>query len=244
MRITQLAFAAFAALAGSLQAQKVSIDASLRTTDKSYISASGESKISVKPDQAIVDLSVVTQDQTAAGTGAQNAKQTDALLAELRKMGFLQDQLKTTAYSLGPNYKFPKPGASPTIDGYRATNVIQVTVNNLTQLGKLIDSALQAGATNVQGLQFGLKDPQIVRAQALREAAVRAKSNAEAIASGLGLHIARILSAEEPGSDDEFGMSKRIAAAAPMQNAVPTQVEVGSIDIKATVVLKAEVVQP
>ena len=63
---------------------------------------------------------------------------------------------------------------SISIDGYTATNVVQVETDDLEGVGRLIDVAIEAGANRVQQLSFGLKDDQPVRAEALREATVRA----------------------------------------------------------------------
>lgn len=227
------------AWAGLLQAQRVSIDAAVRASDKSYVQATGEATISAKPDQVVIDIGVVTQGTIAASVAAQNAKQTDAVLADLHKILASTDQLKTTSYSVRPNYQSPKPGATATIGGYTATNIVEATLDDLTQVGKVIDAVLQSGANNIQKLQFGLKNPQAARSQALRDAAIQAKANAEAIAAGLGVHVVRVLSAEEYEPSDSFVNQK--AAAPPQGFAAPTQVEAGSIEVSATVTLKVEV---
>jgi uncharacterized protein YggE len=45
---------------GLVQGQHVSIDAAVRGSDKPYVLAMGEATISVEPDQAIIDVGVVT----------------------------------------------------------------------------------------------------------------------------------------------------------------------------------------
>jgi uncharacterized protein len=163
-------------------------------------------------------------------------------LADLRKILAGSQQLQTTSYSVRPSYQYPKPGAQPTITAYIATNVVEVTLNDLTQVGKVIDAALQSGANNIQRLHFGLKNAQAARFQALREAAAQAKASAEAIAAGLGVHVLRVLSAEETPPAEDFGMAKK---APPLPNAAAptTQVEAGTIEVGATVTLKVEVAQ-
>jgi uncharacterized protein YggE len=76
-----------------------------------------------------------------------------------------------------PNYQHPKPGAAAAITGYIATNIVEVTLDDLAQVNKVIDSATQSGANNIQKLQFRLKNSRVVRA--LREAAEQAKAGAE-----------------------------------------------------------------
>ena len=206
-----------------------------------FVQATGESTVSAKPDQALIDVGVTTQGATAVAAAAQNAKQTDAVLADLHKMVGGSDQLKTTGYSVRPNYQYPKPGGPPTISGYTATNMVNVKLDDLTQVGKVIDAVLQSGANNIQRLQFGLKNPQAARSQALREDAAQARDNEEAIGGGLGVHIVRVLSAEENASGDG-GMPPRPMAMS-VAAAAPTQVEAGTIEVRANVTLKVEVSQ-
>jgi|HubBroStandDraft_6_1064221.scaffolds.fasta_scaffold161681_1 uncharacterized protein YggE len=226
---------------GFLQAQQhVSIDAAVRGSDKPYVLATGDATISAKPDQAIIDVGVVTQGTTAASVATQNAKQTDAVLAILHKILAPIDQLKTTTYSVRPNYQTPKPGGTATIDGYTATNTVEIVLDDVAQVGKVIDAALQSGANTIQRLQFGLKNPQTLRSQALAGAAKQARANAEAIAAGLGVHVVQVVSAEE--SDLNGGLVD-YQRTQPQFSAVaaPTQLEAGNVEVKATVTLKVEV---
>jgi uncharacterized protein YggE len=223
-----------------LLAQRLSIDAAVRTSDKCYVQATGEATIWAKPDQATIGIGVVTQGATAESAAAQNAKQTDAVLTVLRKILAGNGQLNTTSYSVRPNYQVPKAGAATTIASYTATNSVEVSLSELDTVGKVIDAVLGSGANTIQKLQFGLKDPQAARSQALRGASARAKASAEAIATGLGLHVVRVLSAEEYQDPEEFGLKKMPPPALP--GAAPaTPVEAGTIEVSATIVLRVEV---
>jgi uncharacterized protein YggE len=224
-------------------AQRVSIDAALHAADRPYIQATGEATVSAKPDQALIEIGVVTQGATASAVAAQNAKQTDAVLAELRGLLSGSNQLKTTSYSVRPNFQYAKPGAAAAIAGYIATNIVEVTLDDLAQVSKVIDSATQSGANHIQKLQFRLKNTRVVRGQALREAAEQAKASAEAIASGLGLKVMRVLSAEEALPEEGFAMHK-MASPPPSPGTTPaTPVEVGMIEVDATVILRVEIGQ-
>jgi uncharacterized protein YggE len=199
--------------------------------------------VSAKPDQAEIDIAVITQTTTAQEAASQNAARVDAVLAALKKAAGAD--VRTVGYSLQPDYKFPgREGGKPTIAGYTARNTVQVKTGDLTGVGKLIDAALQAGANNVQRLQFTLKDEQAAKAQALQEAARKARADADALAAALGLKIVRVLSVEAGGPGviqpvREMAMMR--AAAAP--DAPPTQVEPGTVEIRQTVTLTVEIGQ-
>ena len=229
-----------------VQGQRVSIDAALHTAEKPYVQATGEATVSAKPDQAVVEIGVISQGGTAVAVAAQNAKQTDEFLASLASVLGGSKKLRTTSYSVQPNYQSPKPGAAAVISGYRATNIVEVTLDDLAQVSKVIDSATQSGANVVQKLQYRLKDPSPVRGQALREAAEQAKASAEAIASGLGLKVVRVLSAEEVTSNEEgFVMYKRTASPMPPPGgtAPTTPLEVGMIEVDVNVIVRVEIGQ-
>jgi uncharacterized protein len=215
--------------------------ASPHVPDRPYIQATGEATISVKPDQAVVEIGVVSEGATAAAVAAQNAKQTGEVLAELKDSLGSGQNLKTTSYSVRPNYRFPKPGAEPTITGYTATNMVEVTLDDLAQTGKVIDFATRSGANVIRNVQYQLKDPGAVRARVLQQAAARAKISAEAIAAGLGIKIARIFSAEEITQGGDFVMPRMAPAA--KSSAVATPMEVGTIEVTGRVMVRVEVAQ-
>lgn len=228
-----------------IMGQRVSIDAALHTGDKPYVQATGEATVSAKPDQAVVEIGVISQGATAVAVAGQNAKQTETVLADLAGLLGKGKKLKTTSYSVRPNYQSPKPGAAATITGYTATNVVEVILDDLTQVSKVIDAATQSGANLVQRLQYQLKNPGAVRAQALRDAAEQAKTNAEAIAAGLGLKVFRILSAEEVTSEDDLVMHKKAMAPPPppVGSTPATPLEVGMVEVDVTVLIRVEVGQ-
>jgi uncharacterized protein YggE len=203
------------------------------------IRVTGEASITIKPDQAQIDIGVVTEAKNAQAAASENAERVEAVLGELRKVLGPGADIKTTSYSLTPMYHYPKEGGAPTITGFSATNVIQVKTNELTQVGKIIDTAAQSSANRIQGLQFTLKDEQAAYTQALREAVARAKAKAEAIASALGLKIVRVLRAEEggPAARPVYAEGMRARAATQVQ----TPVEPGTIDVRAMVTLTVEV---
>ncbi|MGC4055828.1 MAG: SIMPL domain-containing protein [Paludibaculum sp.] len=223
--------------------QRVSIDAALRNTEKPYIQAFGTGTVLATPDQAVVNVGVVTQESTAAEAAAQCARQTDLVLNQLRKMLGAGSRLRTIGYSVRPDYQLPKPGSAPGIRGYTATNTVEITLNDLSLVGKILDSASKTGANSISNLQYELKDPSEWRARALKDAAAKAKASAEAIAAGLGLKISKIISAEEYFGDDSGGMYKKAAPPSPARAVTETPLEVGMVEITTVVMLRAELTQ-
>ena len=207
----------------------------------SSIRVTGEARVTAKPDRVQIDIGVSTHAVASQDAASQNARQVDAVLAAVRKAAGSSAVLKTIGYSLNPNYHYHPNGGEPTIEGYTAQNVVQVTLDDLGRIGTVIDAATQAGANHVQGIQFTLRDQDQVRAEALREAVTRARAEADVLATALGLKVVRVLSVEESSPHvlpvRVFSGGARAAAA----EATPTPVEAGTLDVTANVTLSVEV---
>jgi uncharacterized protein len=211
------------------------------TAPLSSIRVTGEARVTVRPDRVQIDIGVSSQAERSAQAAADNARQVEAVLAALRPAAGSTAQLKTISYSLSPDYQYHPGGGQPTLTGYTAVNVVRVTLDDLSRMGGVIDAATRAGANRVQGIQFTLRDPDAVRAQALHEAALRARADADVLASSLGLKVLRVLTVEEssPRLPPIRPLAFAGARAAAAEAATP--VEAGTLDVTADVTLTVEV---
>src|SRR6266545_3124911 len=114
--------------------------AQLAPARRQFARAIGEGRVSIKPDQAKVDVSVVTQAATAQEASAQNATAVTAVISALRVLLGANADIKTISYSLNPEYRFPSGGGTPTLTGYTATNTLEVTTDDLSVIGRIIDT--------------------------------------------------------------------------------------------------------
>jgi len=205
------------------------------------IVVTGQAKVSQRPDRVYIDIGVTTQAQKSEAATSENAARISAIITALRRASGPGAQLTTTEYSVSPNYNYPRDGGSPSIVGYTASNVVQVRLDDLRKIGSVIDAATQAGSNNLQDIRFALRDEQAPRAQALRDAALDARQDAEALAQALGLRVVRVLSVSEQAPEARpipiYPQTMRFAAA----RGPATPVEAGTIDLGATVTLTVEV---
>ncbi len=202
-----------------------------------FIRAIGEGTVAISPDQAKVDISVTTQAATADSAASQNATQTQAVIDKLNQLLGANADVKTINYSLSPSYTYP-PNGTPILVGFIANNTVEVTTANLTGVGKIIDTAVQAGANGVSSLRFGLQNDQPARQQALRLTSIQAKAKADAIALGLGVHTGAVLAAQE-GVVSVQPASFQVAGTA----ATTTPVQPGNLTIVADVTLDVTITQ-
>lgn len=209
---------------------------SAQTASVPSVQANGSATITAKPDQAQLDVGVVTNGTTAQDASQQNATLSTAVQAALSKVLGPAGTLQTVNYYLMPRYS-NSPGQSSVIVGYTASNTVRVTTTDLSQIGLLIDAANQAGANSVSGLTFGLQNPDPLVQQALTQATKQATAHAAAIAAGLGGKVGAVLSAQEGSS-----YAPMVVGAAPGAVAT-TPVQTGTVTVYATVTIQAALTQ-
>lgn len=205
-----------------------------------FIRTTGEATVTVKPDRAQIDVGVVTQAVTSQSAVSQNAQKQDATIAKLRGILGSAAEIKTISFSVTPVYRYPREGGNPTITGYSATNIVRVTLDDLSKVGDAIDAAVTGGSNQIQNLRFILKDEAPHEAEALSKAAVQARSKANSLASALNVRVTRILSVSETSSPV---YPVRDVAFARAETAASTPIEPGTIEVKATVTLTVEIAQ-
>ena len=223
---------AFTATIGFLIAATLSAQTPVAPTRS--VRASGTATISVNPDQAQISATVTTQGMTAQAASSQNATQSAAVLSALTQLLGAGANIKTINYSVTPNYNYPPNGGIPILTGFTANNTVEVTLSGVTTVGTVIDTAIQAGATSVSGIRFSLKDPEPPRRQALQQAALVAKSHADAMAGALGGTVGAVLVLQEGSSVQPITGTFTVAA-----GATATPVQSGLIEVSATVALEA-----
>ena len=205
------------------------------------VTAYGEAVITAEPDQAQIDIGVVTQARNAPEAAKENADKTSRVMAEIKKLLGKNDEIKTASYTLNPNYRYPQ-GGKPELVGYTATNVLRIKTDTLANVGKLIDAGMQSGANAINRLLYTLKDEQAAQLQALRAASQKAKTKVDEIAAALGLKVVQVLSVTEgERAVRPLVMAQARAAQTESMAAAPTPVESGSIEIRSSVTLTAEV---
>jgi uncharacterized protein YggE len=204
------------------------------------VTANGDAVITVEPDQAEIDIGVVTQAKNAPDAARENADKLARVMSEVKKILGKGDEIKTASYSLNPSYRYPQ-GGKPEIVGYTATNILRIKTGNLANVGKLIDASMQSGANTIHRLAFNLKDEHVAQLQALRLASTKARAKAEEIAAALGLKIVRVLSVTE-GDRGIRPIITPLARGAQMEAmaAAPTPVEAGTIEVRSSVTLTGE----
>ena len=207
----------------------------------STISVTGKATLHAMPDEVKINIAVVTQDSKADQAATENASRVETVLNALHAAIGGNADVRTLSYGLTPDYRDQSGDPQPEIIGYTATNTVQVTLDDLDKVGAIIDAATRSGANRIENIQFTLRNPEEMHTKALRQAAINARAQADALAAALGLKISRVLMVDEGGGYPipirPFPMG--IARARSVERPVP--IEAGSLEVNSSVTLKVEV---
>ncbi len=159
------------------QAQMMSSMKPLRT-----LTVSGRGTESVMTTIAQVRLGVESQGKTANEVQTIVAKRSNSVVTFLKSRNV--DKLETTGINLNPVYNYDN--GKQTLNGYTASNTVSFRIRN-DQAGELMDEAVKAGASRIDGISFVATDEAIAAAQkvALRKATQEAQAQAQAVLSAL-----------------------------------------------------------
>ena len=185
----------------------------------------GESIVRTDPDLATVTIGVQTTGKTAREAQDANTPLIAAVIARLKALGTVDADLRTSGASLSPMFN---NNQRDKIDSYTANNTVVVTIRDIKRVGEYLDAAVTAGANQVQGIQFGLKEDNPAKKQALEEAVKGARTKADIIAAAAGLRITGFQSLTDESSLGPITMNQdsggRAVMAAPALRAdVPIQ---------------------
>jgi len=167
---------------------------SLRT-----IEVSGQGEVQAQPDQATVRLGVQTEADTAEQALEQNNERMTAVISATLEAGIEEEDIQTEGFHLTPVYDNSSNAQSRELTGYRTSNIVRITVRDLTQLGKLLDAVVEAGSNTIEGIQFEISN-QAELAAAAREAAMQdAQQKAEQLTELAGAELGPVRTILETG---------------------------------------------
>lgn len=201
------------------------------------VSATGQSYR--VPDTATVSAGVVTQAATAGEAMAANSRQMNATFNALLQAGIAQRNIQTSQLSLQPRYDYTDRQA-PRITGYEARNTVTAKSENLESVGAMLDALVRAGANNINGVTFSIKNPEAAKSEARAMAIQNARRQAEEMAGAAGIRLGRIVSLTESGGYNQPRPMMMSARADSMES---TPVAAGEQALSVTVNITYEIVQ-
>ncbi|MBW4471388.1 MAG: SIMPL domain-containing protein [Stenomitos rutilans HA7619-LM2] len=184
-----------------------------------------------------VRLGVEAQGKTANGVQQEVARRSNAVVNLLKSRQV--DKLETTGINLNPTYQYDN--GKQALTGYSASNIVSFRIVT-SKAGTLLDEAVKAGASRIDGVSFIATDEAIAATQkaALREATQDAQLQADAVFSALNLSKGQIVSIQVNGASTPppRPLFKADALEARTAAAPPTPVLGSEQEVEASVTLQ------
>lgn len=214
------------------------------TQKQSTFDVTGQSEMTVVPDEAKVNLGVTVNRLSVAQAQQEMNTKINAISNKLQELGIKKEDIKTQNYSIYPDYDYRNE--RQIITGYHASTTLQVSLKDFEKMNQVIDEATALGANQLGGISFDLstqKENQL-KTEARKEAIEDAKNNAQELAKLSGMKLGRIVNIwETPNYDPQPYLNARAEydlAAGLGGAAEPTSIEPGSTSYTYAVTLSFE----
>ena len=181
----RLAACALLGLALILSVAGCGATASPAAETASEITVSASSTVRLAPDKATVSFGVTTRENTAEAAQSKNSEDVDHVIEVLTQRGVEEKSIRTTYYSLYPQYDWSSNGEQRII-GYSVTTTMSVQDQDIEELGKLLSACVAAGVNNIDNVSFFCSGYDEAYSQALTHAVEAAREKAEVLAAAAG----------------------------------------------------------
>ena len=197
------------------------------------ISISGEGKIKVTPDIAVIQLGVQNNGKDAKEVKTLNDVTIDKVIKYIKKFNIPTSDYQTAQMSLYKNYDYEKKKYS-----YQANQTISVTLKDISNYDVFMMDVMETGINVINGVEFKSSKMETYETEARKKAILNAKKKADDYVSVLvGQKVGKAILI----SDNSFtnfpqpvymakGMMMDAEAAAPRET-----LAVGEIEIICTV---------
>lgn len=211
---------------------------SIQTTKTNLFSVSGTGKVTGIPDTARLSIGVTKTAATVAAVQEQANSAANKIIQGLRNLGIAEKNIKTTNYSVNPDYDYNRE--TQNITGYTVTQTLQVDITPIDIANKVIDSATADGANLVGSINFifNEKTKKDLENKARVEAVKIAREKAESLAKATGIRLGRIVDVQESGSYEPrlYMMADTLEG----KSAPDTELQPGENSITTTITLSYE----
>ena len=212
---------------------------SVTTTKSDTFNVSGEGKVSVVPDLAVVNVGVRAQGTTVKTAQDQMNSAINNVTDAIKALGIDKKDIQTTNYSINPDYDYTSNLQK--IKGYTASSTVQVKVRDTEKLNSVLDVSTANGANEVYGISFDVSDKTKAENEAREKAVSDAKEKAESAAKIAGFRLGRLVNYSENMGGFPIPIALRSSAVSEDLEAPKPKVEAGSQEITVTVTLSYEI---
>lgn len=175
------------------------------------ISASGNGLVELSADFAAIVLGVQVEASTPDSAASEMALRLDRVTDTLLALGIPRDSMPTSRLDVGPRVSTV---AGRRVTSYQAQSLVRLRVWDLDRVGEILSSAVAAGATNIERLDYRSTREREGRDEALRLATEEANRDARIMAEMQGMSLVRLVSSAS--SRNSVGFDRNLAMLSPI----------------------------
>ncbi len=163
-----------------------------KTSDQDRFTVTGSGTVYAKANIANIEVGLKTEaKKTAAEATIESTKKMNDIVAELKKLGIEEKDIKTSNYNLSPVYNYTNQKGQELI-GYEVTQNLTLKIRDLTKIGDVIAKTTEKGANQIGNINFTIDDEFALKNQARELAIVKAQEKAALIAKQSGMKLGRV----------------------------------------------------
>lgn len=145
----------------------------------------GQGAVTATPDLAVIRLGVQTTGYNLSRIQSDNAQMNQNIIQALNQAGYTD--IRTAQYTIDKAYDYQD--GNQVDKGYTLRNILEIKTNNVSQVGAIIDTAVEMGANIVDSISFELSNPQLYYQRALNLAINDAIQKSKSIADNLHIKL-------------------------------------------------------
>ncbi len=197
------------------------------------ITVSGDGKVKVTPDEALITVSIETKGTKAIDVKKENDIAVEKVVQFIKKMKLPKEDVMTQRISLNPNYDYEKKKHN-----YLANQTIIIMLKDLSKYDELSEGLVDNGVNRIDNVEFKSSTLTIHQSEARKLAMKDAKLKAEDYVSVLGQKIGKALLINDNSQayyPQPMFKSNMLAMANDADSAPRQTLAIGEIEITANV---------
>ena len=211
---------------------------SITTSKSDTFNVTGEGKVNITPDIAVVSAGIIADGATVKAAQDQINNVVKKVSDTVKALGVNSEDIQTTNYNINPKYDYTS--GSQRVTGYTANTTLTIKVKDLDKINSVINAATANGANQINGLSFDVEDKQKAENEAREKAVADAKKKAESAAKVAGFTLGSLINYHE-SFDEPTIFLQRGGSLSKDVSVSETRVEPGSTEITVSVTLSYEV---
>lgn len=230
MRRYALIVVSFLILAGLAQAECV--------PEPRLVSVIGEAEVKAAPDEIIFSIGAETLDKDLKIAKSKNDEIVQKALGLVKQYKIDSKYVQTDYMHIEPRYDYQF--AKRSFIGYSVTKSMVITLKDITKFEDFLSAVLEAGITNLYGIQFRTTELRKYRDEARDLAIKAAQEKAAALAKDLGQKLGRPYKIMEEPIWEQWGHFNKTSQNVMMDRGnsgavSESTISPGQLNIKATV---------